>query len=167
MKLKDAKDKFIQTWGQLGVNWGICKTMGQIHGLLLTENNPISADDIMERLQISRGNTNINLHSLLDWGLVYKVPKPEGCRKDLYIAEKDMSKVFRQIIKMRKKKELEPMMELTAICSEIEPNCEESTEFCKVVKEIHHFSKRADSALDNLVKLENLWLAGPLMRMFK
>lgn len=165
--MNDAKEKFIVTWGQLGVNWGICKTMGQIHGLLLTSDKPLSADDIMDKLHISRGNANINLHSLLDWGLVYKSQKPEGSRKDLYIAEKDMSKVFRQIVKIRKKKELEPMMDLMNICSEIEPNCPESAEFCKVVKDIHHYSAKADTALDNLAKLDNFWLSGPLIRMFK
>ena len=75
MELAEARQKFIHSWGVLGSNWGINKTMAQIHALLLISNEPISTEDIMEELQISRGNTNMNVRTLMDWGIVTKEHK--------------------------------------------------------------------------------------------
>lgn len=76
MELNEAKSKFINTWGMLGSQWGINRTMSQIYALLLITPGAISADDIMEQLSISRGNANMNLRALLDWGLIYKELRP-------------------------------------------------------------------------------------------
>ena len=75
MELKEAKDHFIQTWGTLGTNWGINRTMAQIHALLLVTNEALSTENVMERLNISRGNSNMNLRELITWGLVRKENK--------------------------------------------------------------------------------------------
>jgi len=167
MQLSEAKERFINSWGQLGVNWGINKTMAQIHALLLISDKPVCSDEIMSHLEISRGNVNTNLHALLDWGLIYKTPKSDGCRKDHFFAEKNMSLVFKQIVKHRKKKELEPLMELVEICSDLQPRCPESKAFCETIDDIKSFSQKADVALDKLIKLDTHWLSGPLMRMMK
>jgi len=33
MNLDEGKKQFIDSWGQLGINWGVNKTMGQVHAL--------------------------------------------------------------------------------------------------------------------------------------
>ena len=53
MKLEDAKQQFINSWGVIGTQWGINRTMAQIHALLMVSAEPLSADDVMEQLQIS------------------------------------------------------------------------------------------------------------------
>ncbi len=68
MEFKEAKNKFVQTWGALGSQWGINKTMAQIHALLMISHEAVSMEDIMEELQISRGNASMNLRALMDWG---------------------------------------------------------------------------------------------------
>ncbi|HBR53549.1 MAG TPA: transcriptional regulator, partial [Flavobacteriaceae bacterium] len=73
MEFKEAKEKFISTWGNLGSLWGINKAMAQIHALLFVSPAPLSMEDIMEALDISRGNASMNLRGLIDWGIVYKV----------------------------------------------------------------------------------------------
>jgi DNA-binding transcriptional regulator GbsR (MarR family) len=163
----DAKKKFINTWGQLGVNWGICRTMAQVHALLLISNKHLCADTIMEELDISRGNANMNIRALIEWGLVYRCPRQNGDRKEYFTAEKDISIVFKQIVKHRKKKELEPLLELLNQCDNAKEDCPDSAEFQRMVGELKIFSKKADLALDNLIKLENHWLSGTLMKMIK
>jgi DNA-binding transcriptional regulator GbsR (MarR family) len=69
MKLTDAKAQFISSWGAFGTHWGINRTMAQIHALLLISPDPITQDDIMEQLSISRGNVNMNTRDLIGWGL--------------------------------------------------------------------------------------------------
>jgi len=150
MEYKEGKDKFILTWGDLGSNWGINRTMGQIHGLLLIETEALSTDDIMEELKISRGNVNMNLRMLVEWGLAHKSEKA-GDRKDYYIAEKDIWTVFRQIIKKRKEKELHPMIHLLEELEDMNPTDSKSAEFIKMMNELSLFSSKADKTLDNLV----------------
>jgi DNA-binding transcriptional regulator GbsR (MarR family) len=106
MKLTDAKAQFISSWGAFGTHWGINRTMAQIHALLLISPDPITQDDIMEQLSISRGNVNMNTRDLIGWGLVERVLIP-GERKEFFTAEKDIWKVATQIIKERKKRELD------------------------------------------------------------
>ena len=84
MTLKEGKDKFIQSWGTLGSNWGINRTMAQIHALLLVSPEPLCAEDIRQELHISMGNANMNLRALIDWGLVYKKLK-SGERKEFFV----------------------------------------------------------------------------------
>ena len=111
MKLAEAKQQFISSWGAFGTHWGINRTMAQIHALLLINPEPLTQDDIMEELDISRGNTNMNIRELINWGLVERVLLT-GERKEYFSAEKDIWKVVKQIVKERKKRELEPMLQL-------------------------------------------------------
>ena len=103
MTVQEKKEKFIQSWGTIGSNWGINRTMAQIHALLLISNKPLSSQDIKKELQISVGNTNMNIRALIDWELVHKELIP-GDRKEYFVAEKDMWEVVKKIIIQRKKK---------------------------------------------------------------
>lgn len=166
MTLEEGKDKFIQSWGALGSSWGINRTMAQIHALLLVAPEALCAEDIMEELQISRGNANMNIRALIDWGLVYKELKT-GERKEYFVAEKDMWTVVKQIIIQRKKKELEPMLRVLDEISSVEANDQESEEFANVIREIKLFSSKADSTLDTLVNSDSNWFVGTFMKMIK
>jgi DNA-binding transcriptional regulator GbsR (MarR family) len=119
MKLSEAKQQFISSWGAFGTHWGINRTMAQIHALLLVSADPMTQDDIMEELTISRGNTNMNIRELINWGLVERVIL-SGERKEFFSAEKDIWKVVRQIVKERKKRELDPMLKLLDQLEEVE-----------------------------------------------
>ena len=111
LQLSEAKNQFISNWGAFATHWGINKTMAQVHALLLINTKPLCAEDIMEQLQISRGNVNMNVRELIDWNLVERITIV-GERKEYFSAEKDIWKVVTQIIKERKKRELEPMLRL-------------------------------------------------------
>ncbi len=166
MHVSQGKEKFIDAWGQMGINWGINKTMGQIHALVLISLKPLCADDIMEALEISRGNAHQNIKTLLEWELIRGV-NLEGERKDYFEADKDMWSAFTKIIKQRKKKELEPMLEILAELKTTECNCNESTEFCKIMEELHLFSTKADKALNNIVSSRSSWLIGNYLKAIR
>lgn len=166
MDWQEGKDKFLQAWGALGSEWGINRTMAQIHALLLISPQSLSADSVMEELKISRGNANMNLRALMDWGLVYKELRV-GDRKEYFIAEKDIWKVVRQIIINRKKKELDPMLKILDEIGGIEENCPEAAALAKTVRELKLFSSKADSTLEMLVKADSNWFVGTFMKMIK
>lgn len=100
----------IQTWGQLSAQWGINRTMGQIHALLMISPEAMTTDQIMEELNVSRGNVSMNLRSLIEWGVVSKV-FISGDRKEYYTSEKDAWKMALQIARERKRRELDPMIQ--------------------------------------------------------
>lgn len=166
MTVSEGKDKFINAWGTLGSDWGISRTMAQVHALLLVCPEALCAEDIMSQLQISRGNTNMNVRALIDWGLVHKELKP-GERKEFFYAEKDMWEVVKKIIIQRKKKELEPMIKVLDEISNVEGMCEHSQEFCKIIQELKIFSNKADSVLDTLIKADSNWFVSKFMNLIK
>ena len=96
MEFNEAKAQFLQTWGALGSQWGINKTMAQIHALLMISPDSLSMEDVMEELQISRGNASMNLRGLIDWGIVYKEYKP-GERREYFKADQDVDSLARKI----------------------------------------------------------------------
>lgn len=166
MHLEEGKLKFIQAWGALGSDWGISRTMAQIHALLLISPEALSADEVMAQLQISRGNANMNLRALIDWGLVYKELQP-GERKDFFVAEKDMWEVIKKVVIQRKKRELEPLNRVLDDLVSIEEDSPEAREFEKVIQDIRLFGSKADSALDTMIRADSNWFVGTFMKMIR
>jgi len=166
MHLDEGKERFIQSWGALGSNWGVSRTMAQIHALLLLAPEALSADEVMEALNVSRGNANMNIRALIDWGLVYKELK-SGERKEYFVAEKDIWEVVKKIITQRKKKELEPMLRVLDEVSGVEGEGPDAEEFRNMVREIKLFSNKADSTLDRLVKADSSWFVGTFLKLIK
>jgi DNA-binding transcriptional regulator GbsR (MarR family) len=168
MKLPEAKQQFISSWGAFGTHWGINRTMAQIHALLLISPDPLTQDDIMEDLNISRGNTNMNIRELINWGLVERVILP-GERKEYFTAEKDIWKVVKQIVKERKKRELEPMMQLLDKLEDVEGDKKDKKvkTFVDTVSSIKRLGLQADKTLDVMIKAEENWFVSSLMKIFK
>jgi DNA-binding transcriptional regulator GbsR (MarR family) len=166
MELQEAKDKFIHTWGTLATQWGINRTMSQIHALLLLSPKALNADEIMEQLMISRGNVNMNLRDLMSWGLINK-QLLQGERKEFFSAEKDIWKVARLIAKERRRREIEPIIETMAdIKNAIQPDTPEKREFLKIVNDISSVTEFADSTVEKLVKSEENWLLTSFIKAF-
>lgn len=163
MDLNNAQSKFIQDWGNLSTNWGIKSTMGRIHALLLISSEPLCADEVMEKLSMSRGNANMNLKSLESWKAIKKKCKA-GCRKDYYEAEKDFAKVFKYILQERKRRELDPLLALLEEVNKVQPRCTESNEFCTVTKELGRFAKKADRAINVITSSGTEWISKVMIR---
>jgi len=166
MELEAAKLKYIHTWGSLATSWGINKTMAQVHALLLVSTKPLSAEDIMETLQISRGNVNMNVRALIDWGIVQK-ELVIGERKEFFVATKDIWELFKQITKERKKREIEPVLKVLSELQEIEDNSEEAIEFKKVLNDLSKVTTTVNNILDKTIKADEHWLLSNFTKIVK
>jgi len=167
MKYKEAKDKFISTWGVLGSSWGINKAMAQIHALLWISPEPLSMEDIMEELQISRGNTSMNLRQLIDWGIVYKETKA-GDRKEYFASEKEVQELARQVAKERSKREIKPVIKVLKEVSSIKNDESEKTkELIKQTTELYDIVSSMDKMIDKVVNQEKNWMTKVLMKFIK
>ncbi|MCL4106395.1 UNVERIFIED_CONTAM: hypothetical protein GTU68_003556 [Idotea baltica] len=140
--------------------------MAQIHSLLLISKETLSAEEIMSALNISRGNANMNLRALIDWGLVRKEHKP-GERKEYFIAEKDIWEVTRRIMSERKKRELEPVIRVLDEVSKVEgaKNDAEVQEFREVVTTLKEFVAKLDRLSDLVSRSDRNWFYRTLMKV--
>ncbi len=107
--LARSRDAFINHWGEMGSSWGVPRSMAEIHALLFIEGRPMNTDEIMDRLQVSRGNVSTTLRQLADWGIVTRV-RQRGDRKDSFEAEQDVWNLLSLIVRARKRRELEPLL---------------------------------------------------------
>jgi DNA-binding transcriptional regulator GbsR (MarR family) len=164
MEYQDAKQKFIQAWGTLGSNWGINKAMAQIHALLLISPEPLSAEQIMEELQMSRGNVNMNVRALMDWGIVQKENKA-GDRKDFFRADKDVWELAKQVSRERRRREIEPIIKVLQQVQEVEGAGKEVEEFKAMTSQLKDFSVKVDGVLDKFVKSNQNWFLNLLMKL--
>jgi DNA-binding transcriptional regulator GbsR (MarR family) len=167
MEFKEAKNKFVQTWGALGSQWGINKTMAQIHALLMVSNEPISMEDIMEELQISRGNASMNLRALMDWGIVYKEFKA-GERREFFTAEKDLDELAVKIARERSKREIKPALKVLKEVSTINSKAtEEERHFIDQTTKLYDFVLKADNMLEKATEFKDNWLGRLVIKIMK
>lgn len=108
-QLEHARERFVQAWGQMGPSWGISRTMAEVHALLYIVGEPLNTDEVMERLQISRGNASMSMRALVEWGLVSRVHK-RGDRKEYFEADQDVWSIARTIIRERMRREIMPLL---------------------------------------------------------
>jgi len=165
MEYNDAKSKFIQAWGTLGSNWGINKAMAQIHALLLLATEPMSAEEIMEQLQMSRGNVNMNLRALMDWGIVRKEHRV-GERKEFFSTGKDIWELAKQVSRERRRREIEPILDVLEEIQNVSGDNKKSVaEFKKVTKDLFDFSMKVDGMIEKFSKSDQTWFYKLLMKL--
>jgi DNA-binding transcriptional regulator GbsR (MarR family) len=99
----------------MGTRWGINRTVAQIHALLFLSPRPMPAEEIAATLGIARSNVSNSLHELQNWGIV-RVVHVLADRRDHFESIKDVIDMFRVIIQQRKKREIDPTLQLLQRC---------------------------------------------------
>ena len=118
LKLRTAQDLFIRRWGEMGQVWGINRTMAEIHAFLYITAQPQCTDDVMERLNISRGNASMSLRALCDWGIIRRLHK-RGERREYFESLSDVWEMFSIIAAERKRREMDPVLETIKQCQKM------------------------------------------------
>ena len=116
--LRTSQDLFIRRWGEMGQTWGINRTMAEIHALLYICGQPQCTDDVMERLNISRGNASMSLRALCDWGIIRRLHK-RGERREYFESLTDVWEIFSIIAAERKRREMDPVLETIKQCQQM------------------------------------------------
>lgn len=156
--LTEAQDRFVAAWGRMAGAWGISRTMAEVYALLHIAGRPMCTDDVMARLQISRGNASMSLRSLQDWGIV-TLETRRGDHKDYkkyFSAEQDVWALFRAIVRERMKREVEPLLaslyeirDMTALEQSRPPTAEDR-------RALVEHNRRLDSMLEFFKTLDKL-----------
>jgi DNA-binding transcriptional regulator GbsR (MarR family) len=151
--LEQARARFIDSWAEMAPKWGIPKAMAQIHALLMISEKPLSTDDIMAELGISRGSANMSLRNLADWGLIRRA-FIKGDRKEYFQSEKDVWNMFCRIARERKKREIEPVIENMEECLAMVGKDKTSAVFRERLTQLLELVKTLDYVLGKIAQQE-------------
>jgi DNA-binding transcriptional regulator GbsR (MarR family) len=108
--LDDVRDELVRLWGGLAQFWGVSAAAGRVFGLAMSSSRALTADDIVDRLGMSRSAVSMATKELRDWGLLL-VERSAGARTLAYAPETDLEKAVRNIVKTRKRREWDPLLE--------------------------------------------------------
>jgi HTH-type transcriptional regulator, glycine betaine synthesis regulator len=153
--IRQAREQFISLWGQMGSNWGVPRTMAEVHALLYIVGEPLNTDAVMAALGISRGSASTTLRTLVEWGIIGRV-HVRGDRKEYFRAEQDVWKLFRVILRERKKREVDPLLESLRACREVtEDACvSRSRKIDPAAAELQSHNERLDGMIDFVAMID-------------
>jgi DNA-binding transcriptional regulator GbsR (MarR family) len=115
-ELSPVQQKFILHWGEMGIRWGINRTVAQIHALLFLSPRPLHADEIVETLEVARSNVSTSLRELQNWRIV-RLVHVLGDKRDHFESMKDVWEMFRIVLDERKRREIDPTLAILRECS--------------------------------------------------
>ena len=113
--LRPAVQRFILHWGDMGGQWGVNRSVSQIHALLYLSEKPLTAEEISDALGMARSNVSNSLKELMAWNLIRRVPVM-GERRDQFEAETDVWEIARRIAAGRKEREIDPALAALKAC---------------------------------------------------
>ena len=111
-----ALERFVLHWGEMGGQWGVNRSVSQIHALLYLAERPLTADEIADTLSLARSNVSNSIKELISWNLIRRVPI-RGDRRDHFEAETDIWEVFLRIAAGRKEREIDPAVAVLKACT--------------------------------------------------
>ena len=114
-RLPPAIEMFVLRWGDLGGNWGMNRSISQIHAYLYLSDQPKTAEQIADDLAMARSNVSNSLKELVTWGLVRRVPIRHD-RRDHFEAEKSLWEIAARIAAGRKTREIDPAVAALKDC---------------------------------------------------
>lgn len=115
MKLTPTIHRCVLHWGEMGSRWGVSRSVSQIHALLFLSPEPLTADEIAESLAIARSNVSVSLKELQSWDLV-SITHVIGDRRDYFTSRKDIWEVLTTIVDGRKRREIDPTVQMLREC---------------------------------------------------
>ncbi|SDA09655.1 DNA-binding transcriptional regulator GbsR, MarR family [Methylobacterium sp. UNC378MF] len=136
MQLPPLVQTFVLHFGEMGSRWGINRTVGQIYALLFVAERPLNADEIVERLGVSRSNVSMGLKELQAWNLVRLQHRP-GDRRDYFTTPEDIWQIVRTLVEERKKREVDPTLTLLRELLMQEAGTEEERHAQARLREMH------------------------------
>jgi DNA-binding transcriptional regulator GbsR (MarR family) len=158
MSLTPLSQAFVLHFGEMGSRWGINRTVGQIYALLYISPEPLCADDIVEKLGVSRSNVSMGLRELQAWNLVLLKHLPND-RRDFFTTPDDVWQILRTLAEERKKREVDPTLSVLREILMQEPADEAERHAQDRMAEMHGLIEQLTNWYDDVKKLETERLA--------
>ena len=153
MSLSPIQQRFILHWGEMGTRWGINRTVAQVHALLFLSPKPLHAEEIATTLAVARSNVSTSLRELQGWGIV-RVVHLLGDRRDHFESVKDIWEIFRIVAEERKRREIDPTLEVLQTCvAELSKTREGGTYTRERLQEMLNFLTTTSGLFEELVHM--------------
>ena len=152
MKLNPTTEQFILHWGEMGSQWGVNRTMSQIHALLYIIGKPLNAEEITETLGVARSNVSTSIKELQNWGLVQKV-SILGDRRDHFTTHGDVWELARIIVIERQRRELDPTVQFLQQLIDSPEFAQENSQVQNKIQETQEFVSTLTSWSTEMLKL--------------
>ena len=152
MKLNPTTEQFILHWGEMGSQWGVNRTMSQIHALLYIIGKPLNAEEITETLGVARSNVSTSIKELQNWGLVQKV-SILGDRRDHFTTHGDVWELARIIVIERQRRELDPTVQFLQNLIDSPEFAQENSQVQHKIQETQEFVSTLNSCSTEMLKL--------------
>jgi DNA-binding transcriptional regulator GbsR (MarR family) len=153
MNLPPLCEAFVLHFGEMGSRWGINRTVGQIYAVLFIAERPLCADDIVDRLELSRSNVSMGLKELQGWNLLRHKPVA-GDRRDFFATPDDIYAIVRTLIEERKKREIDPTLTMLRELLMQSPGSEAERHAQARLKEMHELIELMTGWYADVQKLE-------------
>jgi DNA-binding transcriptional regulator GbsR (MarR family) len=152
-RLPNALENFVLQWGELGGKWGVNRSVSQIHAYLYIADEPLTADQVADGLNMARSNVSNSIKELLNWNLVHRVPI-RGDRRDHFEAETDIWEIAARIAAGRKSREIDPALRTLRDCVALAENDDRvSAESRRKLKNMLDFTEAADRWYDQMLSI--------------
>jgi len=155
--------RFVLHWGEMGVRWGVNRTVSQIQALLYFHGRPFHAEEIADLLEVARSNVSTSLRELLLWNLVRMVHRLDD-RRDYYETARDPWDLMRLVVRERKARELEPTIAALRECVDDPAFAREAPAVQARVRETLHLMESLSAWTDDMLHLPSATLLR-LMRL--
>lgn len=106
MTLDEIRQGFIENLSRISEFWGYPRAMGALYGALYLSQTPLSLDDLIPIVGVTKGAISTNIRALEQLGMVHKQVR-SGDRKDYYLADTDFWKITKTILERRQKPEFD------------------------------------------------------------
>jgi DNA-binding transcriptional regulator GbsR (MarR family) len=158
-QLDQAQTHFIQGMSRISGFWGFPKAMGAIYGAIYLSPSPLSLDEIVEQVGVSKGAVSTHVRQLERLSMVHKHLQL-GDRKDYYTAETDFWKMIRSILQQREQNEFDKALSTVSESLEMLEQSEVDPEMVGFYQErmeaMQSFFKSLDSLFSAALALEGL-----------
>jgi DNA-binding transcriptional regulator GbsR (MarR family) len=159
-----AVERFILHWGDMGSQWGVNRTVAQIHALLYVSERPLTAEEIAATLGVARSNASNSIRELLGWDLIRRVPI-RGDRRDHFEAESDVWELVRRIAAGRKVREIDPALAALKACvADAERDASVNPVASRRLKDMLEFTRAVDRWFQQMLTIPQPKLAA-LMKL--
>lgn len=159
-----AAKAFILHWGEMGSQWGVNRSVAQVHGLLYLSDRPLHAEEIVEQLGIARSNFSNAVRELQSYGIVRRV-HIEGDRRDHFVAETDLWELLMRIATERKRREVDPTVALLSrLADDLKQDRDTPPHVRERIERMHEFIGTLGNWYDQVRKLPKSTLIG-LMKL--
>ena len=158
MKLNPTTQKFVLHWGEMGTQWGVNRTVAQIHALLYIIGRPMNAEEIAETLSVARSNVSNSVKELQSLKLV-QVTHQLGDRRDYFTTSDDVWVLVRTIIEERQRREIEPTLHFLNELMATPEFAQENEQVQRRIRDTQQFMEVATDWTKEMLKLPTSTLA--------